>query len=158
MALQTAICTLNSCPLDRRPTLRISPDLCRIPPVGVVVIMKDSLEHLPERKRDDLRRLTETIREMCNDVLCLHRRSLRPELSHLRSRLVLLCRTHLAPHVRDRIPLQNVPASVARIAVASERFTGAKEAGASLLLSHMQSVYWWLSRLEFAMADSKVVI
>ena len=30
--------------------------------------MKDSLEHLPERKRQDLRRLTETIREMCNDV------------------------------------------------------------------------------------------
>lgn len=30
--------------------------------------MKDSLEHLPERKRDDLRRLTETIREMCDDV------------------------------------------------------------------------------------------
>ena len=33
-----------------------------------MVIMKDSLEHLPERKRDDLRRLTETIRETCNDV------------------------------------------------------------------------------------------
>ncbi len=30
--------------------------------------MKDSLEHLPERKRDDLRRLTDTIRETCNDV------------------------------------------------------------------------------------------
>jgi predicted nucleotidyltransferase len=30
--------------------------------------MKDSLEHLPERKREDLRRLTETIREMCDDV------------------------------------------------------------------------------------------
>ncbi len=30
--------------------------------------MKNSLEHLPERKRDDLCRLTDTIREMCNDV------------------------------------------------------------------------------------------
>ncbi len=36
--------------------------------MGIVVIMKDSLKHLPEHKRDDLRRLTETIREMCNDV------------------------------------------------------------------------------------------
>lgn len=30
--------------------------------------MKDSLQHLPEQKCDDLRRLTETIRETCNDV------------------------------------------------------------------------------------------
>ena len=30
--------------------------------------MKDSLEHLPDRKRHDLHRLTETIRETCNDV------------------------------------------------------------------------------------------
>jgi predicted nucleotidyltransferase/HEPN domain-containing protein len=30
--------------------------------------MKDSLEHLPERKREDLRRLAETIRGMCDDV------------------------------------------------------------------------------------------
>ena len=30
--------------------------------------MKDSLEHLPERKRDDLRRLTDAIRETCDDV------------------------------------------------------------------------------------------
>ena len=30
--------------------------------------MKDSLEHLPERKRDELRRLAETIRGMCDDV------------------------------------------------------------------------------------------
>ena len=30
--------------------------------------MKDSLEHLPEGKREELRRLAETIRGMCNDV------------------------------------------------------------------------------------------
>ncbi len=30
--------------------------------------MNDSLEHLPEHKRDELRRLTETIREACDDV------------------------------------------------------------------------------------------
>jgi len=30
--------------------------------------MKDSLEYLPERKREELRRLAETIREMCDDV------------------------------------------------------------------------------------------
>ncbi len=30
--------------------------------------MNDSLEHLPELKRDDLGRLTETIRQMCGDV------------------------------------------------------------------------------------------
>lgn len=34
----------------------------------VIVTMKDSLEHLPEHKRDDLRRLTETIRAACDDV------------------------------------------------------------------------------------------
>ncbi len=33
-----------------------------------MVTMKNSLEHLPERKRDDLCRLTETIRETCDDV------------------------------------------------------------------------------------------
>ncbi len=36
--------------------------------MGKVIVMNDSLEHLPENKRDDLRRLTETIREMCSDV------------------------------------------------------------------------------------------
>jgi hypothetical protein len=46
--------------------------------------MKDSLEHLPERKREDLRRLTETIREMCDDV---------EMVPDLRSRSALLCRT-----------------------------------------------------------------
>ena len=30
--------------------------------------MKDSLEHLPEKKREELRRLAQTIREMCDDV------------------------------------------------------------------------------------------
>ena len=30
--------------------------------------MKDTLEHLPDRKRDELGRLTETIRQTCNDV------------------------------------------------------------------------------------------
>jgi len=30
--------------------------------------VKDSPKHLPEHKRRDLRRLTETIREMCDDV------------------------------------------------------------------------------------------
>ena len=30
--------------------------------------MKDSLEHLPEGKREELRRLAETIRGMCDDV------------------------------------------------------------------------------------------
>ena len=33
-----------------------------------MVNMKDSLKHLPKHKRDDLRRLTETIRQTCGDV------------------------------------------------------------------------------------------
>jgi hypothetical protein len=49
--------------------------------------MKDSLEHLPDRKREDLRRLTEVIREMSNDVEMVV-----PQVSHLRSRSALFCR------------------------------------------------------------------
>jgi len=30
--------------------------------------MKESLEHLPEHKREELHRLTEVIRQMCSDV------------------------------------------------------------------------------------------
>ena len=34
----------------------------------MVIVMNNSLEYLPQHKRDDLRRLTEKIREMCDDV------------------------------------------------------------------------------------------
>jgi hypothetical protein len=54
--------------------------------------MKDSLEHLPEGKREELRRLTETIRGMCDDVEHLHWRPVRREVPDLGGRLALLRR------------------------------------------------------------------
>jgi hypothetical protein len=75
------------------------PNWCRISAEEWWFSKKDSLEHLPERKREELRRLAETIRGMCNDVEMI------PDLG---SRFALFFRAGSLTDVRDRIAVQGV--------------------------------------------------